>query len=54
MKRRDARKQQIESNRVQMQEGIKQQLRNVARHAGRDIDAEMAHRSRDRSQEPNR
>ncbi len=43
MKRRDARKQQIESNRVQMQEGIKQQLeeRRKAR-AGRDIDGEMA------------
>jgi hypothetical protein len=43
MKRRDARKLQIETDRVQMQEGIKQQLeeRRKAR-AGRDIDGEMA------------
>ncbi len=43
MKRRDARKQQIESNRVQMQEGIKQQLEKRRKGpSGRDIDAEMA------------
>ncbi len=43
MKRRDARKQQIESNRVQMQEGIKQQPEEHRKaRDGREIDGEMA------------
>ncbi len=33
MKRRDARKQQIESNRVRCRKGLSSNLRNVARHA---------------------